>query len=71
MNSAMPVNVPTWPDLRLCPLSPQRLDHPERTGPVSRVDRVANDVVVKDRGDEDASEELDEEVAVRELHREV
>ena len=41
-----------------------------RTGPVSRVDHVVNDVVMKDRGDEDAPEELDE-VDVRELHRDV
>ena len=71
MKSVMPVSVPTWPEMRQCPTSPSRLAHPEGTGPVSRVDHVVNDGVRKDRGDEDAPEDLDEEVDVRELHRDV
>ena len=47
------------------------MDHPERTGPVSRVDHVVGGAVVKDRGDEDVAEEQDDEAAVREFHREV
>ena len=64
----MPVSVPTWPEMRQCHPSSSRLALPARTGPVSCVDHVVNDVVMKDRGDEDAREELDEEVDVRELH---
>ena len=57
--------------MRQCHLGLERLDHPERTGPASRVDHAADDVVAKDHGDEDAPEEQDDEAAVRDLRIEV